>query len=131
MVTGLKLDKLDAAAARLDQPMQISAPGSLANLPATVAGSLGAPAALLGSASAASVPLDLNLEALGSRLTIKGTAARRQDGRPSVQADVASDKIDLDALLAALGKPPVPAGAAPAPAPAAPVAVTQPASIAW
>jgi uncharacterized protein involved in outer membrane biogenesis len=128
VVTGLKLDKLDAAAARLDQPMQISALGSLANLPATVAGSLGAPAALLrGSAAAASVPLDLNLEALGSRLTIKGTAARRQDGRPSVQADVASDKIDLDALLAALGKPPVPAGAAPAPAPAAPVAVTQPA----
>ena len=127
VLAGLKLDKLDAAAARLDQPMQISAQGSLANLSATVAGSLGAPSALLsGATAAAPVRLDLNLEALGSRLTIKGTAARRQDGRPSVQADVASDRIDLDALLAARGEPPAaPASAAPA---VPQVAVTKPAA---
>ena len=63
------------------------------------------------------------MQALGSSLTVKGTAARGQDGRPSVQAVATSDKIDLDALLAALAKPPASRGrcsrAAAPPAPTA------------
>ena len=106
-VAGLRLEKLDVTAARLDQPVQVSAQGSFNNSPATLTGSLGAPAALLpGAKAAAPIPLDLSMQALGSSLTIKGTAARGQDGRPSVQAVATSDKIDLDALLAALAKPP-------------------------
>ena len=106
-VAGLRLEKLDVTAARLDQPVQVSAQASFNNSPATLTGSLGAPAALLqGAKAAAPIPLDLNMQALGSSLTIKGTAARGQDGRPSVQAVATSDKIDLDALLAALAKPP-------------------------
>ena len=122
MVAGLKLEKLDVTAARLDQPVQVSGQGSFNNSPATLAGSLGAPAALLaGAKAAAPIPLDLSMQALGSSLTVKGTAARGQDGRPSVQAVVTSDKIDLDALLAALAKP---TGRPVAAAPAAPPAPT-------
>jgi uncharacterized protein involved in outer membrane biogenesis len=124
---GLRLDKLDAAAARLDQPVQVSASGSFDNSPATVTGSIGVPAGMLtGSAAAGPIPLDLDVHALGSSLTIKGTAARGADGRPSMQADVVSDKIDLDSLLAALRENPAPAptpasaGTAPAAAPAKP-----------
>ena len=63
------------------------------------------------------------MQALGSSLTVKGTAARGQDGRPSVQAAATSDKIDLDALLAALAKPPASAAAGrAAAAPPAPTA---------
>ena len=101
-VAGLRLETLDVSAARLDQPVQISARGSFNNSAATLTGSLGAPAALLqGCKSAAPVPLDLSMQALGSSLTIKGTAARGPSGRPSVQGVATSDKIDLDALLAA------------------------------
>ena len=101
-MAGLRLDKLDVTAARLDQPVQVSAQGSFDNSPATLTGSLGAPAALLpGAKAAAPIPLDLSMQALGSSLTVKGTAARGQDGRPSVQAAATSDKIDLDGLLAA------------------------------
>jgi uncharacterized protein involved in outer membrane biogenesis len=122
-VAGLKLEKLDIAAARLDQPLQISAQASFNSSPATLTGSLGAPAALLeGAKAAAPIPLDLNMQALGSSLTIKGTAARGQDGRPSVQAVATSDKIDLDALLAALAKPPASPASAGTAAPPAPTA---------
>jgi uncharacterized protein involved in outer membrane biogenesis len=119
-VAGLRLEKLDIAAGRLDQPVQVSAQASINNSPATLTGSLGALDALLEGAKA--IPLDLNIQTLGSSLTIKGTAARGQDGRPSVQAVATSDKIDLDALLSALAKPPAsPAhtGAAAPPAPTA------------
>jgi AsmA protein len=123
VVAGLRVEKLDVTAARFDQPIQISAQGYFNNTPATLTGSLGAPAALLaGTKAAAPIPLDLTMQALGSSLAVKGTAARGQDGRPSVQAVATSDKIDLDALLAALAKPPAgPVATAPA-APAAPTA---------
>jgi uncharacterized protein involved in outer membrane biogenesis len=115
VAAGLRLDTLDLAAPQLDQPAQISVQGSLNNSPATVTGSLGAPAALLaGSKVAGPIPLDLKVQALGSNLAIKGTAARGQDGRPSLQAEITSDQIDLDPVLAALHKPPAGASAAPA-----------------
>ncbi len=123
VVAGLRVEKLDITAARFDQPIQISAQGNVNNTPATLTGSLGAPAALLaGTKAAAPIPLDLTMQALGSSLAVKGTAARGQDGRPSVQAVATSDKIDLDALLAALAKPPVGAVATAPAAPAAPTA---------
>jgi uncharacterized protein involved in outer membrane biogenesis len=125
VVAGLRLDKLDLAAAHLDQPVQVSAQGSLNGMPATVAGSIGAPSGglLSGIEAATSFPLDLIVQALGSNLTIKGTAARGGDGRPSVQAEVASDHIDLDAIRAALPRPtPAVAGAAPATATSKPPA---------
>ena len=97
-MAGLKLDKLDVDAPRLDQPVHVAAQGSFDDAPATLAGTLGAPAAYLPGAKApAPVPIDLALHALGSSLTVKGTAARGADGRPSVRAEVVADKIDLDA----------------------------------
>jgi uncharacterized protein involved in outer membrane biogenesis len=109
-VAGLKLDKLDVAAARLDQPVQVSGQGSFDNAPVTLAGTVGAPAALLSNARAAPIPIDLSMQALGSSLTVKGTVASDAHGRPSLQGDIKSDIIDADRLLAALRKP-APAGA--------------------
>jgi uncharacterized protein involved in outer membrane biogenesis len=120
-VAGLRLDQLDVAVARIDQPVQVSARGSFNDLPASLTGSLGAPAALLSAATVAGpIPVDLDVQALGSHLMIKGTAAGGQGGTPSVQGKVASDRIDLDSLLAALGKMPAPAVAGPAAATAKP-----------
>jgi uncharacterized protein involved in outer membrane biogenesis len=124
-VAGLKLDKLDVTAARLDQPAQVSGQGSFDNAPASVAGTFGVPPALLSGAGSGAVPIDLRLEAAGSGLAVKGTAASGPNGRPSLQGDVKSDLIDVDKILAALGKAPaaVPADAnakpaAPSPRPA-------------
>ena len=113
-VGGLKIDKLDVAAARLDQPVQLSGQGSFDDTPATLAGTLGAPAALLsGAGSAAPVPVDLSLKAAGSDVAVKGTVASGPAGRPSLRGEVKSGTIDGDRLLAALGKP---SGDAPGPA---------------
>jgi uncharacterized protein involved in outer membrane biogenesis len=120
---GLRLDKLDATATGLDQPVQISAEGSFDGAPASLAGSLG-PAVTLASGK---VPLDLRVRALGSNLTVKGTAARSPDGRPSVQGEIAADTVDLDSLLAALPKTPPPA---PGPAATPATAATPPPSAA-
>ncbi len=119
-VAGLKLDKLDVTAPQLDQPVHVAGQGSFDGSPATLAGTVGAPAGLLsGAKAAAPIPIDLGLQVLGSSLTVKGTVARTADGRPSVQAAVASDMIDLDAVSAAFAKPTVHAAAAPAAPPAA------------
>ena len=114
-VAGLKLDKLDVTAPQLDQPVHVAGQGSFDNSPATLAGTVGAPAGMLpGANAAAPIPIDLDLHALGSNLTVNGTAARTPDGRPSVQAAVTSEMIDLDAVSAALAKPTAHAAAAPA-----------------
>ena len=119
-VAGLRLDKLDVTAPQLDQPVHVAGQGSFDNSPATLAGTVGAPAGLLSGAKAAGpIPIDLGLQVLGSSLTVKGTVARTADGRPSVQAAVASDLIDLDAVSAAFAKPTVHAAAAPTAPPAA------------
>ncbi len=110
-VAGLKLDKLDVTAARLDQPAQVSGQGSFDNAPASVAGTFGIPPALLSGAGSGAVPIDLRLEAAGSSLAVKGTATSGAGGRPLLQGDVKSDLIDGDKILAALGKTPAPASA--------------------
>jgi AsmA family len=116
---GLKLDKLDVAAARLDQPVKVSGQGSFDGAPATLAGTVGAPAGLWTGARPEPVPIDLNVQAFGSTLTVKGTMASDARGRPSLQGEVKAGMIDADRLLAALRRPP-PAGGAAAGAPAAP-----------
>jgi AsmA protein len=119
-VAGLKLDKLDVSAAALDQPAKIAGQGSFDGSPVTLAGSIGPSSALLPSSKpGAPIPLDVSMQALGSSLSAKGSAGFGADGRPTVQAELAADKIDADALRAALARPPA-APAATAPAPAAP-----------
>ena len=119
-VTGLKLDKLDVTAAKPDQPAQVSIQATFNGAPATLGGSAGLlPVLLSGGKVTAPLPIDLTAQALGSKVTVKGSAAYA-DGRPSLQAAVQSDMLDADALIAALAKPAASpnAGGAPAAAPA-------------
>lgn len=112
-VAGLKLDKLDVTAARFDQSAHIAAQGSYGDAPATLAGTIGAPAALLRGGKVGSTPIDVTVQALGSSLAIRGTAAQAEDGRPAILADVSAGTINLDTLK-------IPR----APAPTQPVAAT-------
>jgi len=120
-VAGLKLDKLDVSAPALDQPAKIAAQANLSGSPVALAGTIGAPAALLpGGKPGAPVPLDVSMQAPGTSLSVKGSVGSGVDGRPSVQAELAADKIDADALRSALAKPQSEQGtppAAPAPPP--------------
>ena len=114
-LAGLQLDKLDVAAARLDQPLKVSAAGSLKDQKLALTATMGAPATLL--AGGKSLPLDANVQAGDSSLAFNGTAGLAGN-RPVVQATAKSPKIDADALLAAMGMPVTPpTGKAPAPAP--------------
>ena len=119
---GLRLDELAVAGAGGNQPLKVSARGSFNNAPASLAGSVGSLAALVrGHNGTGPIPLDLELQALGSSLKINGTASRTQGGIPSLAAEVTADKIDLDALASVQGRLSVPAAsAAPPTAPAAP-----------
>ena len=119
---GLKIDKVDVEAPQASQPVKLAAQGTFGNAPATLNGSVGIPPALLsGGKLGGSVPIDLSGQLLRSNLSIKGTAGEGADGRPSIQAAVKADKIDADALTAALPKPaPAPPAAAGAPAPPPP-----------
>ncbi len=133
LVAGLKVEKMDMAAARLDQPVQISGQGSFDAAPAVLSGSVGASDALLsGAQSAAPVPIDLRLQALGSSLAVKGTVASGAGQRLALKADVKADSIDLDRLRGLFAKPaggPVPAASSAPAAPASP-AVPPPAKAA-
>ena len=127
IIAGLRLDKLDVAAAKLDQPVQVSAQGSFADQPLTLSATAGAPASLFSGASlppgsTRGVPLDFDLHAAGSSLAANGSITLGDDGRLAVQASVKSDMIDADALLAAFGKPVVPPGSGNAPPASAPAA---------
>jgi AsmA protein len=130
LVAGLKVGKLDIAAARLDQPVQVSGQGSFGDAPAVLSGSVGAPDALLSSAqSAAPAPIDLSLQAAGSSLTVKGTLASGAGQRVALKADVKADTIDLDKLRGLFARPaggPVPPAASAPVAPAAPAAASAP-----
>jgi uncharacterized protein involved in outer membrane biogenesis len=121
-VAGLKLEKLDVTAARLDQPVQVSGQGSFDNAPATLAGTVGLPPALLSGTTSGAVPIDLHLQAAGSNLAVKGTAASGVGGRPSLQGEVTADLIDADKILAAFHGPPAAPPAAPTDAGAKPAA---------
>jgi uncharacterized protein involved in outer membrane biogenesis len=112
-LAGLQLEKLDVAAARLDQPLKVTASGSLKDQKLVLAATMGAPAALF--AGGKSLPLEANVQAGDSSLTFNGTAALAGN-RPVVQATAKSPKINADALLTAMGMPVnPPTGNAPAP----------------
>jgi AsmA protein len=113
---GLRLEKLDLAATHADQPMQVSAQASLDNAPVTLTGSIGTTAGLL-AGKGAPIPLNLTMHALGSNLTVKGAVTPDHCGRPAVQADVASDTLDLDKVLAVAARTPTTPATAAAPSP--------------
>lgn len=121
IVSGLKLAKLDVAVPKPDQPAQIALQATLDNKPATLNGTAGIlPVLLSGGKTTNPVPIDLSGQVLGSSISVKGQAAYA-NGLPSLQAAIKSDKLDADALIAALAKPatpPPPAAGAPASAPA-------------
>ena len=104
----------------------MSGQGSLGDQPVTLAGSVGAPVALLsGAQSTGPVPIDLRLQAGRVQHDGQGDADVRRGRRPSLTADVTADMIDADrlrALLASAPGGPAPASAAPGapPPPAAP-----------
>ncbi len=107
-VAGLKLDRLDVAAARLDQPVTASAQGSYADQPLTVNATLGAPAVLLpGSKASGPFPIDVGVQAAGASLAVKGVIAQPQ---ALAGVDVAVNaKIANLAALAPLVHRPLPA----------------------
>jgi uncharacterized protein involved in outer membrane biogenesis len=127
-IPGFKLAKLDISIPKADQPAQIALQATLDNQPATLNGTAGLlPVLLSGGKTTNPVPIDLVAQLLGSSVSVKGSAAYA-NGLPSLQATIKSDKLDADALIAALTKPtpsppasgaPPAAGSAPAAAPAA------------
>ena len=129
---GLKLEKLDVTAAKLDKPVQIAGQGSFDGAPAALTGTVGVPAGLLSGAVSGPVPVDLAAHALGSAATFKGTIASGAAGRISLRGEMKADTIDADRLRAAVAKaPPEPVAAAAgvprAAPPAAPPASAPPA----
>jgi AsmA protein len=119
VVAGLKIEKLDVTAPKADQPVHVAMQGSFGGAPATLNGSVGIPPLLMsGGKLGGTVPIDWTAQALGSTLVVKGTAGQGPDGRPMVNATATSEKLDGDALAAAIGQarpppPPPPAGSAP------------------
>ncbi len=119
VAAGLKIDKLDVTAPKADQPVHVAMQGSFGGAPATLNGSVGIPPLLMsGGKLGGTVPIDWMAQALGSSLVVKGTAGQGPDGRPLVNATATSEKLDGDALAAAIGQarpppPQAPAGATP------------------
>ena len=119
VAAGLKIEKLDVTAPKADQPVHVAMQGSFGGAPATLNGSVGIPPLLMsGGKLGGTVPINWTAQALGSSLVVKGTAGQGPDGRPTVNATATSEKLDGDALAAAIGQarsppPPPPAGAAP------------------
>jgi uncharacterized protein involved in outer membrane biogenesis len=118
-VPGFKLAKLDVTIPKPDQPAQIALQATLDNQPATLNGTAGLlPVLVSGGKTTNPVPMDLAVQLLGSSISVKGSAAYA-NGLPSLQAAIKAEKLDADALIAALTKPTAPPPAA-AGGPAAP-----------
>ena len=131
VAAGLKIEKLDVTAPKADQPVHVAVQGSFGGAPATLNGSVGIPPLLMsGGKLGGTVPIDWTAQALGSSLVVKGTAGQGPDGRPMVNATAQSEKLDGDALVAAIGQarqppPPAPAGAPPSAASPSPPPATK------
>jgi len=127
LAAGLKIGRLEITAPKSDQPVHVAMQGSFGGTPATLNGSVGIPPLLMsGGKLGGSVPIDWTAQALGSSLVMKGTAGQGPDGRPMINATAQSEKLDGDALAAAIGQaqPPPPSTGAlqavtPPPSPAA------------
>jgi len=74
LTPGLQLSRLELSMPRLDQPVRVTAEGSLNGAAVALSASLGAPGQFLaGVAPTATVPVDLALSAAGARITAKGS----------------------------------------------------------
>ena len=105
VVAGLQLGKLDIDAARFDQPVKAAAQGSLSNVPLSLAAALGAPAGLLpGAKPAGPFPVDVNLQAGGNSLAVKGAIADPQH-LAGVDLAVTAAIADLAALSPLVHQP--------------------------
>jgi AsmA protein len=107
-VAGLQLDKLDASAPRLDQPLQLSAQGSLAGQALTATAALGAPNSFLpGAPSTGPFPVDVTLQSGGASLALKGSIAQLQ-ALTGIDLAVTATVANL-AALSPLARRPLPA----------------------
>jgi uncharacterized protein involved in outer membrane biogenesis len=107
---GLKLAKLDVAAAAADQPVKVDAAGTFGDQPFALMATSGPLGALMPGAKLVPFPLDVTLQAAGATISAKGTVA---NARAMTGATIAlTGKIpDLSALsaLSALAHRPLPA----------------------
>jgi AsmA protein len=105
-VPGLQLGGLDVSAPRADQPVHIAATGTYAATPLKLAVDLGAPIALLSPTATGSLPVTVDAEAAGARLSVTGgLAATDPSGATSLK--VAAKIPDL-AVLGPLVHHPLP-----------------------
>ena len=123
-VGGLKIDKLDVTAPKPDQPVQVAMQGSFGEAPASLNGSVGIPPSLLSGGKLGGTRADRSdrAVALGSSVSGQGHG-RPEPGWPADGAGHRSpDKLDADALMAALHSRPARCAARRRRRPAAPAA---------
>ena len=96
---GLRLQALDVSAPSLTQPMQLKLQAQLASAPLQLAGTVGSPAALLGTpvAGKQSWPVDLTGQAAGADLAVKGQVAQPKLLK-GVDLQISARAADLAAL---------------------------------
>jgi AsmA protein len=101
---GLKIDKLDIDAPKVDQPMRIDAAVRMGDTPLTATGTFGPPALLLPDATPAPFPVDVTVQAGAAMASAKGTIAdvRAMTG---VSVAVTAQIPDLSALSTLAGHP--------------------------
>jgi uncharacterized protein involved in outer membrane biogenesis len=105
-VPGLTLDRLDIAAAAVDQPLKIEAAGRLDSQPLAFAATMGPLARLMPGARPEPFPVDVTLQAAGATVSAKGTIA---DVRALTGANVAlSAQIPDLSSLSQLARRPLP-----------------------
>ena len=106
-VPGLTLDKLDVAAAAIDQPLKADAAGKLDGQPLAFAATTGPLALLMPGAKPAPFPVDVTLQAAGATISAKGAIA---DAHAMTGANIAlaAQIPDLSAL-SPLARRPLPA----------------------
>lgn len=100
---GLALDKLDATAPALDQPVHVAVAGKRGGAAFSVTATSGAPARLMPGASGA-VPLDIVADAAGAHFTAKGSVAN-PEALSGVALDIAAAIPDLSALTPLVRRP--------------------------
>lgn len=104
--TGLRLNRLDIAAPRLDAPVTLALEAALGGVPIRAEGRTGSPALLLGQAQGA-LPVELGLAAAGAEGTIRG---QLRDPRAIAGVDLAlALRVPELAALAPLAGVPLPA----------------------
>jgi AsmA protein len=103
---GVRLDKLDIDAPKVDQPMKVAAVARMGDTPMAVAGTFGAPAQLLPDARPAPFPVDVTVQADGATASAKGVIA---DARAMMGLNVAvAARIPDLSALSPLARRPLP-----------------------